>query len=425
MVLYVNSALRESDWFIVPTSITTLMQTLPARWGRHGVFAWELTDALIRSASLVILDCHWFTSLPETIALVRWIRDLRPQTPILLGGYTAQLFHRELLSLAGPVYVIRGDNEYSFPRLVDALCRGDSDEARRLPNVAGEGFANPVTYRFGPEEYAALSFGIDWFPAYKRRIAMINRGNCLGMDHEFYRYPLLVISKGCSKDCPFCLGSTACYGRLFDRPQVPIPFDQLERVLRGLEEDPGTPAVHLYFNWPVSEYREFFSRRRFRLDLRSQIDIFPDLEELRILAGAFRSSLFYVSLGHSVYSERAEPEIDFRRYLDAFDGLKFFVSRAQYESLRGSYGDRLLSTTDTWRVPELFEGFESSLRRAVDSARRFILDDPRAWAFRRLLRDHPPYRRRLLPALGIDEREVSRVGTHYSQEEYILHLNAC
>ncbi len=208
-VLYVNSALRESDWFIVPTSITTLMQTLPPRWHRQGVFAWELTDALIRSASAIILDCHWFTSLPETIGLVRWVRDLCPQTPVILGGYTAQLFHRELLPLVGAAYVIRGDNEQAFPRLVDALCRGDVDEARRLPNVAGADFANPITYRFGPEDYAGILFGIDWFPSYARRIAMINKGNCLGMDHEFYRYPLLVMSKGCSQDCPFCLGSTS------------------------------------------------------------------------------------------------------------------------------------------------------------------------------------------------------------------------
>src|SRR5512136_527673 len=157
-VLYVNSALRESDWYIVPTSITTLMQTVPPRWRRHGVFAWELTDSLIRSAAAVILDCHWFTSLPETIALVRWIRDQRPRTPILLGGYTAQLFYRDLLPLADPAYVIRGDNEQSFPPLVDALCRGDAAGARRLPNVAGPRFANPITYRFGPEDYAGLAF---------------------------------------------------------------------------------------------------------------------------------------------------------------------------------------------------------------------------------------------------------------------------
>ena len=424
-VLYVNSALRESDWFIVPTSITTLMQTLPARWGRHGVFAWELTDGLIRSASVVVIDCHWFTSLPETIGLVRWIRDLCPETPIILGGYTAQLFHRELLPLTGADYVIRGDNEHSFPLLIDALCRGDLDEARRLPNVAGDGFANPITYRFGPEDYGKLSFGIDWFPSYKRRIAMINQGNCLGMDHEFYRYPLLVMSKGCSKDCPFCLGSTTCYGRLFDRGQVPIPVTHLEAILRKLEKDPDAPAVHLYFNWPVSEYRSFFSRNRFNLDLKSQIDVFPDLEDLRILEGAFRSSVFYVSLGNSVYSDRAEAGIDYRQYLDAFDSLKFFVSRAQYDSLRSTYGDRLLSTTDTWRIPELFEGFESSLKRAVASARRFILEDPRAWPFLLILRNHRAYRRHLIPVLGLEDRELPCAGMRYSQEEYILHLNAC
>ena len=183
--------------------------------------------------------------------------------------------------------------------------------------------------------------------------------------------------------------------------------------------------MHLYFNWPVSEYRSFFSRNRFNLDLKSQIDVFPDLEDLRILEGAFRSSVFYVSLGNSVYSDRAEAGIDYRQYLDAFDSLKFFVSRAQYDSLRSTYGDRLLSTTDTWRIPELFEGFESSLKRAVASARRLILEDPRAWPFRLILRDHGAYRRRLLPVLGIEDREVRRGGIHYSQEEYILHLNAC
>jgi hypothetical protein len=424
-VLYVNSALRESDWFIVPTSITTLMQTLPARCRPHGVFAWELTDALIQSASVVVLDCHWFTSLPETLALVRWIHDAHPAVPIVLGGYTAQLFHRELLPRAGADYVIRGDNEEAFPLLLYALCRGRRDEARRLPNVAGRDFVNPITYRFRADDYGRVSFGIDWFPSYRRRIAMINQGNCLDMDHEFYRYPLLVMSKGCSQDCAFCLGSTQCYGRLFDRGPVPIPAAHLERILRTLEEDPGTPAVHLYFNWPVSEYTALFSRRRFALDLKSQIDIFPTLEELRVLEGAFRSSVFYVSLGHSVYGDRPEAGIDYRHYLDAFPGLRFFVSRAQADVLRDAYGDRVLPTTDTWRVPELFQGFQPCLERAIASARRFLLDDPRAWAFRLILQEHPAYRRRLLPALGIKAREVGLAGMRYSQAEYILHRNAC
>jgi hypothetical protein len=254
---------------------------------------------------------------------------------------------------------------------------------------------------------------------------MLNAGHRLDMDHEFYRYPLLPMSKGCSQDCAFCLGSTACYGHLFDRGPVPIPAEHLEAILRRLEADPDTPAVHLYFNWPVADYRDFFARHRFALDLKGQIDVFPDLEDLRVLAGAFRSSAFYLSLGHAVWSEQIEADIDYRRYLDTFPGLRFFVSRAQRDALRDVYGDRVLSTTDTWVVPELFEGFEPSLARAVTSARRLILEDPRAWPFRLLLRDHPPYRRRLLRELGIAERDLRRASMHYTQEEYFLHRNAC
>ncbi|MFB3820169.1 MAG: hypothetical protein ACE147_21135, partial [Candidatus Methylomirabilales bacterium] len=108
-----------------------------------------------------------------------------------------------------------------------------------------------------------------------------------------------------------------------------------------------------------------------------------------------------------------------------FPGLRFFASRAQAEALRDAYGDRVLATTDTWRVPELFQGLQPCLERAIRSARRLLLDDPRAWAFRLILREHPAYRRRLLPALGVQEREVGLGGMRYSQAEYILHRNAC
>jgi hypothetical protein len=424
-VLYVNSALRESDWYIVPTAITTLMESLPPRLRRRGVFAWELTDALLRSADVIILDCHWFTSIPETFALLEWIRSAAPEVPVLLGGYTAQMFHEELLDASGADFVIRGDNERTFPPLVEALARGDVGTARGLPNAAGRGWRNPVRHVFRAEDYAGMRFGIRWFPAFRRRTRRINGGELLQMDHEFYQFPLLVASKGCAMDCRFCQGGSSRYRKLFSRPATPMPAGQLERLLAGFERDPETPALHLYFNWPVSEYRGLFASRRFNLRLKTHIDVFPELEDLEILAGAFRECAIYLSLGRQVHSRSVDRGVDYEKYLTRFPTLRFFASSRQRAGLPRRWRNRVLATTDGWVVPELFGGFRALERRAVETARRLILEDPRAWPFRGILRRHPEYARRLLGRLGLDLSAVDAEWAPYSPLEYVMHLNAC
>jgi hypothetical protein len=424
-VLYVNSALRESDWYIVPTSITTLMESLPPRLRRRGVFAWELTDAILRAADVIVLDCHWFTSIPETFALLEWIRTVAPKVPVLLGGYTAQMFPDELLDAAGPGFVIRGDNEHTFPLLVDSLARGDVDAARNLPNAAGQGWRNPVRHVFRAEEYAGMRFGIRWFPAFRRRTRRINGGDLLQMDHEFYQFPLLVASKGCALDCLFCQGGCTRYRKLFSRPATPMPAEQMERLLTGFERDPETPAVHIYFNWPLSEYQGLFASRRFNLRLKTHIDVFPEREDLEALAGAFRECSIYLSLGREVHGRSVDRGIDYEKYLTRFPSLRFFASSRQREALPRRWRNRVLATTDGWVVPELFGGFRALERRAVASARRLLLEDPRAWPFRGILRRHPAYARRLLGRLGLDRSAVEHEWVSYSPIEYAMHLNAC
>jgi hypothetical protein len=415
-VVYISSALRQNDWFIVPTSITYLMNSLPEEIPRLGIFSWEITPRLLAENRIFILDCHFLFSLPEVEMLCHLIRQNRPDAQIVLGGYTAQLFWTSLLEKVHADYIILGDNEYSFPRLLSDLYQRQGRPSAHLPNVAGKDFQNPMDYFFSEKDYKDFVYNIDWFPSYRQRVDGINRGSLLHMDHEFYTFPLIVLSKGCSQNCSFCLNSRQHYPKLFNRQPVPMPPYQLHRILREIEAHHRFGKCHLYFNWPLSNYLSMFSQTRFELELNTQIDVMPTVEELKVIAGAFPKASFYVSLGPTVYSNGTA---DVSEYVQEIENVSFFVSDAQYKAM-SQYHDHLVRTTDGWIIPEVFQGLEASMLRARKTFLEFMRS-PVSSGFKVILDQRPYYCRHLFNYFGLDDRILHLNRRFRSPDEFLIH----
>jgi radical SAM superfamily enzyme YgiQ (UPF0313 family) len=155
----------------------------------------------------------------SAMKVARIVRDWNPEMPIVLGGYHGSLLYEEIGSSpeAGLFdFLIRGEGELSFSRLVQALGKGERD----LANVPGLSFRKNgkfVHNRIGP--LADL-----------KTIQRPNRQARVYNDFIFFglSFDCLETSRGCVMNCRFC-SIREMYGRSFRK----FP---LERVLAEIDD---------------------------------------------------------------------------------------------------------------------------------------------------------------------------------------------
>ena len=108
------------------------------------------------------IDFHWLTNVQGALETARLVKGLHPETPIILGGYSATYFHRELMDYQYIDYVLRGDStEEPLRMFMEAILlkRPVTD----IPNLTfrdtlGKVVENPLTYAPASLEYLGNNF---------------------------------------------------------------------------------------------------------------------------------------------------------------------------------------------------------------------------------------------------------------------------
>jgi B12-binding domain/radical SAM domain protein len=180
------------------------------------------------------IDLHWLTHTQGALEIARTVKQLHPQTPVVMGGYSATFFHRELMAYPQVDYVLRGDStEEPLRMLMESITGGTPPDA--IPNLTyraphGEIVENPLRYSPASLEYlgnnyrymirSALKYG-DW----KSVRAFWN----------WWRYPITMVltCRGCTHDCAFCGGSRGAISHYCGRGQV--AFRSPERIAHDVE----------------------------------------------------------------------------------------------------------------------------------------------------------------------------------------------
>ncbi len=175
------------------------------------------------------VDLHWLTHAQGALEVSRLLKEVHPDIPLILGGYSATFFHRELMQYPQIDFVIRGDStEEPLRRLMEALKNGGTFDD--IPNLTyrdrrGEVVENPLSYLPANLEYLGDSY------RYMIRSALKYRDwKSLGAFWNWWRYPITMVltCRGCSHDCAFCGGSESGLAHLCGRGQV--AFRPPERV---------------------------------------------------------------------------------------------------------------------------------------------------------------------------------------------------
>lgn len=190
------------------------------------------------------IGLHWLPSCNGALETARICKQCHPETPVVMGGYTASLFSREIMERGHVDFIIRGDSaEDPLLRLLDSLERGTPLEG--IPNltyinaVSGDIVENSMEYV--PDDLGHL--GDNYL--YMLRSAVKYRDlRSLTAFKGWWSYPITAVltCRGCLHNCVFCGGSSWSMSRCFNRKRP--AFRTPERIaddVRTVSSFTGAP----------------------------------------------------------------------------------------------------------------------------------------------------------------------------------------
>lgn len=168
-------------------------------------------------ADLFGIDLHWLPHAHGAIELARICKKHHPDTPVVMGGYSATYFHREIMEYPWVDYIIRGDSAEEPLLALLKMIRGE-ERPEFVPNLTwrrdGKVMENPLSYV--PEKLG--DFANNYLRLFVNSIVY---GDLKRMTpiYDWWEYPItaVITCRGCTHNCGFCGGSGWSIKRLIGR----------------------------------------------------------------------------------------------------------------------------------------------------------------------------------------------------------------
>lgn len=170
----------------------------------------------------VLISCFAYAYSLDAIALAEEIRNADPSVPIIVGGAGATVHPEGMMRSPAIDIVVAGEAETNLLSFFEGFCRGDADY-HTAPNVFLRD--NGAVARTGNPRYTSED-DLSW-------IYHVGRSSAGSLSVT------TSLSRGCPKRCGFC-SSHLCHGKTMRRVS-------LDLCLRGIDELPDTPSIHLNF----------------------------------------------------------------------------------------------------------------------------------------------------------------------------------
>ncbi len=263
------------------------------RYYRFGVTEDEIREIISNQAPSVIgISASYTTYSMEALEVARIAKQIDKNIVTVIGGTHATLFPQHILEHEFVDYVIRGEGETPFARLVERLQTG---EERGVDSIEGISFRIDGRFHISGIN---VEREIDLLP--DRRI----------VSPEMYRiskkkYAFLLTSRGCPFNCSFC-----------GKPPVPYRKRSLAGIEKDLDEcaELGIEAIDFEDDM-LNLDRSFFAgvldlARGRELTLSAMNGIYPETIDIPLLesmhaAGFRRLNFSLVDANESVLKNQA------------------------------------------------------------------------------------------------------------------------
>lgn len=392
------------------------------------------------------IDLHWLPHAQGALAVAQLCKQLHPDIPVLLGGFSSTYFHEELITRPEIDLILRGDStEEPLLQLMRALEKGLP--LHDIPNLTWKDESgiqvNPLTYV--PEDLGA--FAIDY--GYVMH-SVVRYRDLMGVIPflGWMDYPITtaLTCKGCLNTCNTCGGSAFTSRRFYGRERAAFrdPKELARDVHRIAEFSNGPVFVLGDLRQPGDDYADAFFQALGKARSRLMVELFDPAprsfyEKLARVAPDFTVEISMEShddkvrraFGRHYTAEEAERSI-----ADALDlgcarfDVFFMIGLPEqtYESVMGTveYCEHLLERFSLHGTPRVLP-FLSPLAPFLDPGSP-TFEDPERYGYHLFHRTVEEHRRALLSpswkyVLNYETRWMSRDEIVDSTYEAGLRLN--
>ena len=271
----------------------------------------QIKDYIKREKPEVVGIAAITFTLLDSLYAAKIVKEVDPSIKIVLGGPHATLFPRETAELKNVDYVLTGEGEFTFPKILDAL-----DNGTDLSQVPGIFYRENGTIKQGP--LPKLIADLDEVPIpdrtltpYKKYSSVLAHANPL---------TTAVTSRGCSYRCTFC-DRPQMGGKSYRARSPKLVVDELEECHKlGIKEVMFYDDTFTMLMDRAKEICEEILRRKLDIkwDCRTRVDrVTPELVRLMKKAGCVRIN-FGVESGTEKGLQTVKKQVSLQQVRDAF-----------------------------------------------------------------------------------------------------------
>ncbi len=222
------------------------------------------------------IDLHWLPHAQGALAVAQLCKQIHPDIPVLLGGFSSTYYHEELIERPEIDYILRGDStEEPLLQLMREL--GNGGLLHDIPNLtwkdAAGSHVNPLSYV--PEDLGA--FAIDY--GYVMH-SVVRYRDLMGVIPflGWMDYPITtaLTCKGCLNTCNTCGGSAFTSRRFYGRTRAAFrdPVDLAKDVHRIAEFSHGPVFVLGDLRQAGDDYAGAFFQALGKAQSRLMVELF-------------------------------------------------------------------------------------------------------------------------------------------------------
>jgi len=233
---------------------------------------------------VVALSLHWHHQAYDVMKLAEAIKNKYPDVFIVVGGFTASYYHREILEEFPFVdAVIRGEAEIPLLKLVEKLTKKEG-HLQGVPNLTwnknGEIMENELSYIATEEDLNRLRFtNIRLLNNYETYVNYVGHPflwkKSFSKEQNFSKLSIrsktfpLALGRGCPVSCTWCSGS-AISQQFITKRTKPV-YRSIDKIVDSIKEalEYGYETMYVVFD-PFPDKQEFF------------IDLFAKIREEKI-----------------------------------------------------------------------------------------------------------------------------------------------
>jgi B12-binding domain/radical SAM domain protein len=167
------------------------------------------------------IDLHWLVHAHGAIEVARLVKKLHPESKVILGGFSASYFNKDLMEYPEIDYVMRGDSTEEPMRLfMQAVKEGKLENIPNLVWKDDKGAVHDNGLTFVPDNISDVMQ--NHYSAVVRSVLRYRDLASTIPVKEWLNYPVTAVltCKGCDHNCVFCGGANTAMRRTVGRTRT-------------------------------------------------------------------------------------------------------------------------------------------------------------------------------------------------------------